>query len=355
MWFDPWVKLLINKGVDIKLNTEVSNIKLNNNNIESIEIYDKVTYKQYYLKADYYINCTGPEILEKLLNPYKLYDHISTFYNAINKVAENGRQIQLSVYYYINKKIFLDHKNTLAYLPNTPWLLMVLPTGHIWGDEYMSKYCNPEIKEIISVGICEPYEKGLYIKKPWSECTPEEIRIESWHQLINDNDFKNNICIEDNLSIDEITIIHFKMWNSFVYKDGKIDTYEPKWANNVNTIQYRPNATSPISNLFIAGSYTNTTTGIYSMESATESGKTAAKTLCKYDKKPENIYLMKKKKFLFLYPIRYIDNLIYNKNYIGLLILIILFVLLLYICNYLFKKLLIYMFKTKVLKSTYFT
>jgi len=338
MWFEPWTKLLINKGVDIKLNTEVSNIKLNNNSIESIEIYDKVNYKQYNLKGDYYINCTGPEILEKLLNPYKLYDEISTFYNTINKVAENGRQIQLSVYYYINKKIFLDRKNTLAYLPNTPWLLMVLSTGHIWGDAYMSKYCKTEIKEIISVGICEPYEKGLYIKKPWSECTPEEIRIETWYQLINDKDFKNNICIEDNLSIEEVNIIDFKMWDSFVYKNGKIDTYEPKWANNINTIQYRPTYNTPISNLFLAGSYTNTTTGIYSMESATESGKTAAKALCKYDNKTENIYLIKKEKNIFFSPIRYIDKLIYNKNYISLSILIILFVLLLYVCIFLFKQ-----------------
>ena len=291
MWFDPWIKLLKEKGVDIKLNTEITSINLNkNNNIESIEIYDKTNLKQY-LKADYYINCTGPEVLEKLLNPYKLKKSLLPFYNNINNVAKNGRQIQISIFYYIDKKIFLDHENTCAYLPNTPWLLMVLPTGHIWGDEYMSQYCNKEIKEILSIGICEPYEKGLYIKKPWSECTIEEIKIETWYQLINDNDFKKNICIEDGLSIDKLNIIDFKMWDSFIYKNGKIDTYEPKWANNINTIQYRPKSITPISNLVIAGAYTNTTTGIYSMESATESGKIAAKTVCKYDNKTENIFL----------------------------------------------------------------
>ena len=342
MWFEPWVKLLKSKGVEIKLNTEVTSIKLNNNNsIESIEIYDKINNKQH-LKADYYINCTGPEILEKLLNPYKLNNHVSLFYNNINKVAENGRQIQLSVYYYINKKIFFDHTNTCGYLPNTPWLLMVLPTGHIWGDEYMAKYCNSEIKEVISVGICEPYVKGLYIKKPWSECTPEEIRIETWYQLINDSDFKNNVCIEDGISISELKIIDFKMWDSFIYRDGKIDTYEPKWANNINTIQYRPKSITPISNLFLAGAYTNTTTGIYSMESAVESGKIAAKNLCKYDNKPENIVLINKKRNIFSYPIRYIDNLIYKQQYINIVIHILLLVILLFICNYIFTKLKIF-------------
>ena len=111
----------------------------------------------------------------------------------------------------------------------------------------------------------------------------------NFYQLINDKDFKENICIEDNIHINDIKIIDFKIWDSYQYKNGKIDTYEPKWANNVNTIQYRPNPKTPITNLFIGGSYSNTTTGTYSMESATESGKIVAKAVCKADNKKENI------------------------------------------------------------------
>ena len=339
VWFEPWIRLLKSKGVNIILNTEVIKINLkneNNNNknqINNIIIYNKVYNIYKNLKADYYVNCTGPEILKKLLEPYKLYPNIKNYYVSIEKVANNGRQIQLSIYYYIDKKIFLNNKNTLAYLPNTPWLLMVLPTGHVWGDEYMSNYCKFSIKEVVSVGICEPYVNGLLIKKPWSQCTRKEIEIEAWYQLINDNDFKNNVCIEDNTNIKDIKIIEFKMWDSYIYKDGSIDTYEPKWANNINTIQYRPKPETPISNLFVAGSYSDTSTGTYSMESATESGKVAAKILCKVDNKKENIYFYKKKKYLFSKPIRFIDNLIYNKKYnilIILIIFIILFITILY-------------------------
>jgi hypothetical protein len=322
VWFDPWICLLKSKGVNILLNSEVRKININKNNkIDNIIVNNNQVYY-----ADYYVNCTGPEILKEILEPYKLYN--------IDKVAENGRQIQLSVYYYLDKKIFLDNKNTLAYLPNTPWLLMVLPTGHIWGDDYLSRYCIEGIKEVISVGICEPYVKGLFIKKPWSECTREEIKIEAWYQLINDIDFINNICIEDNTELYNINIIQFKMWDSYIYKDGYIDTYEPKWANNINTIQYRPKTTTPIFNLFIAGSYSDTTTGTYSMESATESGKIAAKALCKVDGKKENIYLHSKKKYLISYPIRYIDKIIYNDNsnynYIIFIVIFIVILLLLF-------------------------
>lgn len=327
VWFEPWVKLLVSKGLVLKLNTEVIKFNIDNkmNKIVNITIYNK---KYEIIKGDYYVNCTGPEVLKKILEPYKLYPNISLFYENIKHVADNGRQIQLSVYYYINKKIFLDNKNTLAYLPNTPWLLMVLPTGHIWGDDHLSKYCKSSIKEVISVGICEPYVKGIYIKKMWSECTPKEIEIEAWYQLINDKDFRENICIEDNIHINDIKIIDFKMWDSYQYKNGKIDTYEPKWANNVNTIQYRPNPKTPIINLFIGGSYSNTTTGTYSMESATESGKIVAKAVCKADNKKENIFLYNKKMSLIMTPIRFIDKLFYKNTKYALMTLLVIIIIL---------------------------
>jgi len=310
-WFDPWVKFLKSKGLILKLNTKVIGINMSNDDfINNIMIFDEFEYK--YLQADHYINCTGPEILQKLLKPHALYPNIKNFYDNIYNVATNGRQIQLSVYYYINKKIFLDTMNTLAYLPNTPWLLMVLPTGHIWGDKILNKYCKKEIKEVVSIGICEPYVNGLFIKKPWSKCTREEIEIETWYQLSNDKDFINNICIQDNINFDKIKIIEFKMWDSFKFKDNKLDTYEPKWANNINTIQYRPGAITPIKNLYIGGSYSNTTTGVYSMESAAESGKIVAKVVCNIDKKKDNIYLHTKTTHGLLKNIKFIDSLFYQ-------------------------------------------
>lgn len=319
IWFNKWTSLLISKGLDLRLNTQVIKLNFKNNKILSIHTHNKLTGQNEIIKGQYYINCTGPEILKDFLYPFRL----SLFYKNIKNVAANGRQIQLSIYYYINKKIYLQNKNTLAYLPNTPWLLMVLPTGHIWGDKYLSKYCDSKIKEVISVGICEPYVKGILIKKPWSKCNRKEIEIEAWYQLMNDKDFINNICIKG--SINNIKIIDFKMWDSFVYKNGKIDTYEPKWANNINTIQYRPNVACPIKNLFISGAYTNTSTCIYSMESAAESGIIAAKAVCTMNNKKDNIFLHTKKKSSIMAPIRFTSE---NRHILLVLLIIIIYYML---------------------------
>ena len=320
-WFDPWIKQLKSRGVKIYNNVIVNHIIIENNNVIAI-----LLNNNNFIKCDYVINCTGPEIYKKLLNPYK--NIYKNYYNKISNVAKFGYQIQLSIYYYLNLKIFLNNKNTLAYLPKTPWLLMILPTGHIWGDEFLNKYCDKNIKEVISVGICEPYVKGNFIKKKWSDCNKEEIRIEAWHQLINDNDFINNICIGNKVTntISDVKILDFKMWSSYKYKNG-MTTYEPKWGNNVNTAKYRPKAITPINNLFLAGSYTDTTTGVYSMESACESGKEAAIKLCEIDKKPNNIYIHKKKTLLLSQPFRYINS---NLKIFVLIVIFLIIILIVY-------------------------
>ena len=119
------------------------------------------------------------------------------------------------------------------------------------------------------------------------------------------------------------------MWDSFIYKNGKMDTYEPKWANNVNTVQYRPGPATSITNLFVGGSYSNTSTGTYSMESAAESGKIVAKHICKIDGKNDNIFLHTKKRYMLTYPARYIDKLIYTGNFIYIIIIVLIVVIIL--------------------------
>jgi hypothetical protein len=140
------------------------------------------------------------------------------------------------------------------------------------------------------------------------------------------------------VDLKDVKILDFKMWDTYQFKDGKIDTYEPKWANNINTIQHRPKSTTPIYNLFIGGAYSDTTTGCYSMESAAESGKIAAKELCKHDKKEENIYLFKKETNKITPPIRFIDHLVY-KNNLPKFITFLIILILLFILGYILYKL----------------
>ena len=296
-WFDPWLLYLKQIGLKLYLNTEVTKLNINDGIISDIKVLNKVTNTTFTLRANYYACCTGPEILYKLIEPFEF---MNLYVEKIRKVSKNGEQIQMSVYYYIDKPI--GFSNGYIYLPNTPWLLIIIPYAAVWGDDFLNRYCNNKIKDVMSVGICQPYEKGLLIKKPWSECTPEEIKIEAWYQLMNDKDFKREICVD---SLD-INIIDFKLWPSYNYntKTNKLETYEPKWANNMNTAENRPSTISPISNLFIGGTYTNTSVYLAGMEGAVESGKRVAYCISRNS----SIKIFKKKYSFF--QIKFVRNII---------------------------------------------
>ena len=64
------------------------------------------------------------------------------------------------------------------------------------------------------------------------------------------------------------------------------------------------------------------------MESACESGKIAAKTICKLDNQNENIYLYVKKKIPLFIPIRYINSITYKNHLILITIIIIIIIIL---------------------------
>lgn len=321
-WFEPWEKYLLNSGVTILKNTEVKHIQVENNTIRNCVVYDKDSNKTHQIISDVFISCLPPESLYKLMNN-KMFNK-TKLYNNIKNVYKNGTQIQLSVYFYLNKEMYLNKKNQFLYLPDTPWLLMVLPTGHIWGKQYLRKYCDYRINEVVSIGICNPYKNGIYIQKPWHKCTKKEIEIETWYQLINDEIFRNSLC--DKKLLNEIKIIDFKMWDSYKFnnKTQEMETYEPKWANNINTKKYRPKCKTHINNFFLGGGWTDTTTGLHSMESACESGKIASKCVMEYDgKNSYNVYLHTKNNNIITAPIRFIDNLIYNYFVIILLFIVI--------------------------------
>lgn len=310
-WFDPWIIYLKKKGLDLRVNNKVSKITIQNGKIQKITVLDKTKKKYSDIYGDYYINCTGPEVLEELLKPYQKNKIIQPLYHNIKNVALHGYQIQMSVYFYLDRQIGL--KPGFLYLPNSPWLLIIIPYSKVWGNNHLRQFCKPQIKEVVSVGICQPYEKGLFIKKKWENCTEEEIKIETWYQMVNDSQFKNVLCLEGDIT--DIQILDFNIWNSYEFNNGYLKTFEPKWSNNVNTIQYRPNSITPVNNLIIGGSYSNTTIGLYSMEGAVESGKNAAVALCKIDNKHHNIILIKKRRSRIFRPFQKIDKLLYTTYY----------------------------------------
>jgi uncharacterized protein with NAD-binding domain and iron-sulfur cluster len=127
-------------------------------------------------------------------------------------------------------------------------------------------------EDYLSTGIGMWDTPGHIFGKPAVECTREELAQECWAQI---SHAKHNLKLP-------VDIPAWDIWRSFQYDTEKhqMDTWEPKFSNNINTLKFRPDfADKRINNLYHATAYTKTYMNIFNMESAAESGVKAAKLI----------------------------------------------------------------------------
>lgn len=120
--------------------------------------------------------------------------------------------------------------------------------------------------------MCDSVHPGLLIKKPFVECSHEEIKQEVWYQILQSE-------FNQYLHLDAVQIIDYNVWDTYVYNGKKLDTYEPKFSTNQGTFYLRPENKTHLKNMYFATAYTKTDTDMFEMESAAESGRRAAKIL----------------------------------------------------------------------------
>ena len=263
IWFQSWKTHLEKQGVKFHMNTTIQKINCLEGSINSIEVEGSETP----ITGDYYINGLGVEVLPRLLNGAPKLE------NNMGKLAALGRQVQNHVIFRFNEK-FQYEGPTVLYFPDSPWALLACAEGSFWKTPM-----GNETKDMIAVGIGVFNRKGILFDKTADECTPEELAQEAWAQMKQAKGLFTTMKTESGTPIDELEYESADIWHSFFFnkKTQQLDTWEPKFSNNVGTLRLRPTTQDPdISNLVHATGYTKTEANIFNMESAAEAGYRAA-------------------------------------------------------------------------------
>ena len=109
-------------------------------------------------------------------------------------------------------------------------------------------------------------------------------------------------------------IIYSEIFEDWYYDNNMLKTKNKKWVNNFLNEEYRPKAKTDFNNLHITGSHCKTSVNIWSMESATESGKiTSNELLKKYNK--DKAKLFTHRSLIFFIILQKIDDLLYYLYY----------------------------------------
>ena len=267
-WLEPWIQYLTNRGVEISLSTDIKEIRCEGGEVKEIVISNEGGNQN--LQYDFYVNSLDVKSFGNILCD------MNSLKDNMLELSKQSYQIQPQVLFQVCDKIHFGEP-TVVMLFDTPWGIMYRPEGPLWDIPLGQGAARPG--DLLSVGIGVWHRKGLLYNKTAYECTEQEIVQEVWEQMKSSCGHMKHFKTDAGKTMDEIKYTSYNIWPSFSFsaQRGGLDTWEPKFSNNISTLALRPCTIEPsLTNLVHANAYTKTDNNLYNMDSAAEAGVRAA-------------------------------------------------------------------------------
>jgi 15-cis-phytoene desaturase len=290
VWIYPWLKYLVEKGVQYHINARIQSINCDEQQITGVTIAQdgqtsRVTgcseqgmtqtvpcvshSRPFEVQGNYYLAALPVESIAYLINKSLL--NIDPTLESIKELRHNVASMN-GIMFYLYKNIDIIHGHT-NYI-NSQWALTSISQKQFWRNVELDDYGDGAVNGILSVVISDWHSEGINGKKA-NECRDiDEIKDEVWAQLelsLNSED-KQPLKKEDLHSC-------FIADDVVVFPDGgqggKVDNREPLLINETKTWHIRPEAFTRVPNLFLASDYVRTNTDLATMEAANEAARRA--------------------------------------------------------------------------------
>ena len=290
--FQPMVHHLEKLGVKFEMGTELISIASDQNKTitQCVVRKDLVTST---VIADHYCICVNPNTL---VDVFATSDPIYTQFQGLKTINN-----QLGFVITFNTNIQLPD-NSAYVLIDSPLNITFYPQGQYWTNT-TNKNLGNSVKSIWS-GTC--VQLGNAVSKT-KDALKKEI-LEQVFQSTGLNSDLRKLNPNINVKASVIDVIIYDEWSS------DIKAKNPKWVNNISNENFRPHAKTIYSNMTLGGAHCKTSTTVWSMEGAVESGKLAAQEILRTfsDNRKVNVHT-----FQSILPIRLlqnIDNILYDKG-----------------------------------------
>ncbi|NBU34184.1 hypothetical protein EB118_04825 [bacterium] len=287
VFIDPWVRYLESRGVEFRMRCSVRSVNIEGDRVAHCTVQSEDNVKSFTVSSDVYVLAINPNLTANVFpsdSPlFTTFTRLRTVNNQLGFVIKFKKKIILDEF---TAFVLMDSKlNITFYAQDLHWDTRFRSAGSIW-----SGTC-------VQVANCKSNDI-------------ESLRKEILDEIVQSKHLQSILGIQNLADMVETIILYdeFKMDSS-----GSLVSMNPKWVNNVLNEQFRPDVTTMYPNLFLSGAHCKTTIGIWSMESAIESGKLAAEAILKI---PIPHYNHNKTSKL-VRSIRTLDNVLYNFNLPG--------------------------------------
>lgn len=259
VWIEPWVEYLEDLGVEFVRETRVTEIGCDRRRVTGVE----TTRGE--VGADHYVAALPVEAMVELLTP-----DLKRGAPSLSHLGRLKTGWMTGIQFYLDTDRPLVHGHQL-YL-DSPWALTAISQGQFWSEYDLAEAGSGEVGGVLSVIISDWDSEGILDGKPARECSPEEIKAETWAQL-------RNHLNRDGTRLEDDDVVEWFLNPAIEETDEGVVNREPLLVNTAGSLRYRPEAATDLENLVLAADYVRTETDLASMEGANEAARRATNAI----------------------------------------------------------------------------
>ncbi|MGY2222031.1 hydroxysqualene dehydroxylase [Pseudomonas gingeri] len=260
-WITPWVQYLTASGVTFSVGTQVTALNFSNGRITSAQATD-ANNAGMTINADYFVLAVPAERAVPLMAPAMLAAD-----------PQLGRIANLQTRWMNGIQFFLTAATDIPLMEciDSPWAIGGGTQAQLWPAGFSTTYGDGNVKDVLSIIIAEWTVPGIVYNKPANQCTPQEIVNEVLAQI--------RAGLDNGASLLPDSLIHSWFLDPGLSNvgTGNVHNDDPLLVNTPDSWSNRPDTSTQIGNLFLAGDYIRATGfDLACMETANESGRRAA-------------------------------------------------------------------------------
>jgi hypothetical protein len=190
-------------------------------------------------------------------------------------LIQDGPHTQVSFRIAFEERMSWPRERTAIALVDSPFNITLFANEQSWPSRID---LGEDVKSLWTCTACVASVPGRVHGKPLRNCTEEEFVDEVLAQIY-DSEALDFMIKKANggRGLRDFPILKTEVWHEWHFSPKGISPEQPKWVTTTNTQPHRPDQTTSIPNLVLAGAHTDTDADIWSIEGAVESGRRAVK------------------------------------------------------------------------------
>ncbi|MBC7962920.1 MAG: FAD-dependent oxidoreductase [Steroidobacteraceae bacterium] len=269
-WFDPWTAYLQKKGVEFHWQKPLTKIEFDGRKIISTVSGDET------IVGDYYILALNPFATAEILSRTPELEQLEVL-RLFKPLIQDGPHTQVSFRVPFSEEIRFPRERVAVVVSDSEFNLTLFAEEQVWMKEVD---LGENVKSLWTGTACISSVPGRIYHKSVSSCTIEEFREEVKAQILSCSALDGMIReANQGKALQDFSMMEIEVWHEWEFSAEGISSYQPKWVTSTTTQHSMPPQTTPLDNLFLAGSHTQTQAHVWSIEGAVESGRRAAKAI----------------------------------------------------------------------------